>query len=104
MSRVFSRSRNVFQVLSLDVFHDDEKVVVGLFRGHDANDILVVHRGQKPRFLQQITQLTALLVGDLDREFLIDPSIFDEIDRTEPSAAERLEDLILAELLTKKKH
>src|SRR3989304_6064543 len=59
---------------------------------------------QKPRLAQQLVELAVLFVGDLDRELLVDPGVADEVDGAEASASQRLQNLVLAELLAEQEH
>ena len=47
---------------------------------------------------------SALLVRNLERDFLVDPGVFGQIDGAEAAAAERREDAVLADGLTAEEH
>ena len=53
---------------------------------------------------QQLVELTVLLVGNLDGKLLVDPGVANEVHGAEAAAAQRLQNLILAELLAEEKH
>ena len=84
--------------------HHDEEDVLLLLRGEDGDDVRVVQAGEQPRLAQQLAEVEALLVRDLERDFLVDPGVFGEVDRAEAAAADRRQDLVLADDLTAEEH
>ena len=60
--------------------------------------------GEQPRLAQQLAEVEALLVRNLERDLLVDPGVFREVDGAEAAAAERREDLVLAERLAFEQH
>jgi hypothetical protein len=59
--------------------------------------------GEQPRLAQQFTKVEILAMRHLDGDALVDPRILREVNRTETTAPERREDLVLPEVLTLKK-
>ena len=59
----------------------------------------MVDAGEQPRLAQQLAEVEALPVRDLDRDLLVDPGVLREVDGAEAAAAERRDDLVLAERL-----
>ena len=53
--------------------------------------------GEQARLAQQLAEVEVLPVRDLDRDLLVDPGVLREVDGAEAAAAERREDLVLAE-------
>ena len=64
----------------------------------------MVQAGEQPRLAQQLAEVDALLVRNLERDLLVDPGVFGEVDRAEAAAADRREDLVLADDLTAEEH
>ena len=65
----------------------------------------MVERGEQARLAQQLAEVEALLpVGHLERHLLVDPRVFREVDGTEPAAAQRRDDAVLAEHLPAEEH
>ena len=89
----------VLERLPLHVLHDDEEQVVLLLRRGDRHDVGMADAGEQPRLAQQFAEVEALAVRHLDRDLLVDPGVLREIDGTESTAAERRDDLVLAECL-----
>ena len=56
--------------------------------------------GEQARLAQQLAEVEALPVRNLDRDLLVDPGVLREVDGAEAAAAERRDDLVLAEGLT----
>ena len=54
--------------------------------------------------LQQLAEIERLAVGHLERDLLVDPGVFGQEHRAEPAAAERREDLVLADHLVAEEH
>ena len=99
-----SREMTVSSVSPGDVLHDDEEDVVLFFGRENRDDIGMAERGEKPRLMQQIAEVDVLAVRNLDRDFLVDPGVFGEINGAESAAAKRGEDLVLADRLSSEKH
>src|SRR5262245_12151871 len=93
------RGDQVLERLSLHVLHDDEEQVVLLFRRGDRDDVGMADAGKQPRFPQQLAEVEALTMRYLDRDLLVDPGVLREVDGAESTAAERRDDLVLAECL-----
>src|SRR5205814_5960557 len=51
-----------------------------------------------------VAEIEVLFVRDLERDLLVDPGVFREVDRPEASAADRLQDFVLADYLTAEEH
>jgi hypothetical protein len=64
----------------------------------------VIQTGQQARLLQKVAEIHVLPVRDLDRDLLVDPGVFGEVNRTEPATAEWREDLVLSDRLTAEEH
>ena len=69
-----------------DVLHHDEENVVLLLRRRDRDDVRMVECGQQARFPQQFAEVQILAVRDLERDLLVDPGIFGQIDVADSSA------------------
>ncbi len=96
LAGVIERARDVERAVARDdrlerlarhELHDDEEDVLLLLRGQDGDDVRVIEAGEEPRLAQQLAEVDALLVRDLERDFLVDPGIFGEIDRAKAAAA-----------------
>ena len=92
------------QALALDVLHDDEEDAVHALGGDDADDVGVVEGGQQARLLQQVVEVAALAVGDLDRDLLVDPGVLGQEDGAEAAGAQVGEDLVLSDGLSQEEH
>ena len=92
------------QALALDVVHHDEEDALHPLRGQDADDVGVVEGGQEARLLEEVVEVPALAVGDLDGHLLVDPGVLGEVDRPEPAGAQVREDLILPDSLSQQEH
>ena len=90
--------------LARDKLHDDEEDVLLLLGRQNGDDIRVIESGEKPRLAQELAEIDALLVRHFERDFLIDPGVFREIDSPEPAAADRRHNLVLANDLAFEKH
>jgi hypothetical protein len=64
----------------------------------------MIHRREKPRFLQHLGKIEVLLVRHLDGDLLVNPGVFGEEDAAETAAAERRNDSVLADGLTLQEH
>ena len=60
--------------------------------------------GEQPRLAQQLAEVDALLVRDLERDFLVDPGVFREVHGAEAAAADRRQDLVLPDDLPAEEH
>src|SRR5687768_9802810 len=87
----------ILQRLAMDVFHDDEEDVVLLLGGGYRDDVGMTDAGEQPRFTQQVAEVHALAMRYFDRDLFVDPRVLREIHGAEPAAAERRQDLVLAE-------
>ena len=90
--------------LALHVLHDDEEDVVLLLGREHGDDVGMAHRREQPRFLEQLGEVEALLVGNLQRDFLVDPGVFGQVHAAEAAAAERRNDAVLADGLPAEEH
>ena len=64
----------------------------------------MIEAGEQPRLAQQLAEVDALLVRNLERDLLVDPGVFREVDRAEAAAADRRQDLVLADDLAAEEH
>ena len=64
----------------------------------------MAERGEQARLAQQLAEVEVLAVRNLDRDFLVDPRVFREIDAAEPAAAKGREDAVLPDRLSAKEH
>ena len=64
----------------------------------------MVERGEQARLAQQLAEVEVLPVRNLDRDLLVDPGVFREVDGAEAAAAERREDAVLPEGLAAEEH
>ena len=60
--------------------------------------------GEQPRLAQQLAEVQVLAMRNLERDLLVDPGVFGQVDRAEAAAAERRDDAVLADGLAAKKH
>ena len=72
--------------------------------GEHGDDVGMAERRQQARLAQQLAEVEALAVRHLERDLLVDPGVFGEEDRAEAAAAERRQDLVLADDLVAKEH
>ena len=79
---------HLLERLTLHVLHHDEEVVVLLLRREHRHDVRMAHRRQQPRLLQHLAEVEMLLVRNLERDLLVDPGVFGQIDAAETAAAE----------------
>ena len=61
-------------------------------------------RGEQARLAQQLAEVEVLPVRNLERDLLVDPGVLGQVDRAESAAAERREDLVLADRLAAEEH
>ncbi len=113
LAGVVERARQIERALALDdllervaghVLHHDEEHVVLLLGGQDRDDVGMAQAGQQPRLAQQLAEVEVLPMRNLERDLLVDPGVFREVDRAEAAAAERRDDAVLADGLAAKKH
>ena len=91
--------------LARDVLHHDEEDAFLLLRREHRDDVGVIEAAEQPRLVEQLAEVEVLLpMRDLDRDFLVEPRVLGEVDRAEPSAAERREDLVLSNRLPAEEH
>jgi hypothetical protein len=64
----------------------------------------MIEGGQQPRLLQEVVEVPALAVGDLDRDLLVDPLVLGQEDRAEPAGAQVGKDLVLSDRLPQHEH
>ena len=64
----------------------------------------MVERSEQARLSKQIAEVDVLPVGHLDRDLLVDPGVFGEVNGAESAAAERRQDFVLSDGLTTEKH
>ena len=93
-----------FERLARHELHHDEEDVVLLLRRDDRDDVGMIETGEQPRLAQQLAEVDALLVRNLQRDFLVDPGVFREVDRAEAAAADRRQDLVFPDDLTAEEH
>src|SRR5207249_5376451 len=68
------------------------------------DDVGVIEAREQARLAQQLAEVDALFVRDLERDLLVDPRVVREVDRPEAAAADRREDLVFPDDLSAKKH
>src|ERR1041385_4319449 len=95
---------DLLERLPRHVLHHDEEHTVLLLRREDGDDVWMVHRGEKARFLQHLGKIQVLLVRDLECDLLVDPLVFGKEHAAEAAAAERRKDSILPYGLALEKH
>ena len=78
---------DVLERFARHVLHHDEEHIVLLLRGEHGDDVRMVQGGQQPRFFEHLDRVEVLFVRNLERDFLVDPCVFGEIDHTEATAA-----------------
>ena len=113
LTRVVQRDRQIegasvgdcgFERLARDVLHYDEKHAFLFFSSGDANDVRMVERREQPWLSEKLAEIEVLLVRNFDRDTLVDPRVLGEVDGSESSAAEGLENPVFAERLASKHH
>ncbi len=55
--------------------------------------------GEEPGLPQQLAEVEALAMRNLDRDLLVDPGVLREVNGAESAAPERRDDLVLPETL-----
>src|SRR6185503_3787378 len=103
VERAFPRDQRLERFARHELHHDEEDVLL-LLRREDGDDVGVIQGGQQPRLAQQLAEVDALLMRDLERDFLVDPGVFREVNSPEASAAYRRQDLVLADDLSAEEH
>ena len=58
----------------------------------------------RPVVLEQVVEVPALPVGDLDRDLLVDPDVLGEEDGSESAGAQVRQDLVLPDSLSQEEH
>ena len=96
--------RDRLERLARHVLHDDEEHLADPLGGEHGDDVGMAQRRQQPRLVQQLAEVERLAVGDLERDLLVDPGVLGQEDRAEPAAAERRQDLVLADHLVAEEH
>src|SRR5262245_22861343 len=84
--------------------HHDEEDVVLLLRRENGDDVRVTEAGEEARLSQKLAEVHALLMGNLERNLLVDPGVFGEEDRSKSTAADRRENLVLTDDLAPEEH
>ena len=87
-----------------DELHHDEENVLLLLRGQDGDDVGMIEAGEQARLAQQLAEVDALLVGNLQGNLLVDPGVFREVNRSKTATANRRQNLVLSNDLTAEKH
>jgi hypothetical protein len=64
----------------------------------------MVQCGEEARLAQELAEIQILLVRNLEGDLLVDPGVFRQVNRSEASAADRRQTLLLADDLTAEKH
>ena len=103
VERAVARDDRLERLARHELHHDEEDVLL-LLRGQDRDDVGMIEAGEQPRLAQQLAEVDALLVRNLERDFLVDPGVFREVDRAEAAAADRREDLVFPDDLTAEEH
>ena len=70
----------------------------------ELRDVGMAERGEQARFTQQLAEIEVLAMRDLDRDFLVDPGVFREVDGAEATAPQRGDYAVLAHRLAAKEH
>src|SRR5581483_2349638 len=113
LARVIERARELeravarddrFERLARHELHHDEEDVLLLLRGEDRDDVGVIEAGEQTRLAQQLAEVDALLVRHLQRDFLVDPGVFGQVNRAKAAAADRRENLVLPDDLPAEEH
>src|SRR5262249_43783394 len=81
--------QNRIERFARDELHHDEEHVVLLLGRENRDDVRMIQCGKKARLSQQLAEVDTLLVWNLERDFLVDPRVFCEIDGAEATAADR---------------
>src|SRR5436190_13015085 len=92
------------EVLTGNELHHDEENVLLFLGGDDGDDVGMVERGEQSRFAEQFAEIEALLMRNLQRDFLVNPGVFGQVDRAEAAAADCGQNLVFANDLPTKKH
>ena len=93
-----------FERLARHELHHDEEDVLLLLRRENCHDVRMIQGCEKTWFAQQFAEVDTLLVRNLERDLLVDPGIFGEVHGAEASAADRRQNLVLADDLVPKEH
>src|SRR5262249_14197870 len=92
------------EVLARHVLHHDEEDVLLFFSRDDGDDVGMVQRGQQARLAEKLAEIDALLMRHFQRDSLVGPGGFREIDRPEAAAADCREDLVFPYDLIAEEH
>ncbi len=103
VERALARDDGLERLAGHELHHDEEHVLL-LLRGEDRDDVRVIEAGEEPRLAQEFAEIDALLVRNLQRNFLVNPRVFGEVHGAEPAAADRLEDFVLPDDLSAEEH
>src|SRR5204863_1365861 len=101
--RAFARDNRLEGLAGHELHHDEEDVLL-LFGRQNRDDVRVVEGGEQPRLAQQFAEIDALFVRDFERDFLVDPGVFREVNRSKAAAADRREDFVFADDLAAEEH
>ena len=101
--RAFARDHRLERLAGHELHHDEEDVLL-LLRREDRDDVRVVERREQPRLAQQLAEVEVLFVRDLERDLLVDPGVFREVDGAEAAAADRGQNLVFAQDLSAEEH
>ena len=93
-----------FERVAGHVLHHDEEDVVLLLGGEHGDDVRMAEAGEQARLAQQLAEVEVLPVRNLERDLLVDPRVFREIDAAKAAAAEGREDAVLPDGLSAKEH
>ena len=101
--RAFARDHRLERLAGHELHHDEEDVLL-LLRSQDRDNVRMIEAREQPRLTQQLAEVDALLVRDLERDLLVDPGVFREVDRAEAAAADRGQNLVFAQDLSAEEH
>ena len=90
--------------LARHVLHHDEEHIVLFLGGQDGDDVRMVEGGEEARFAQQLAEVHVLAMRNFDRDSLVDPRVFRQIDGAEATAPECRDDAVLSYRLAAEEH
>ena len=64
----------------------------------------MAERREQARLAQQLAEVEVLPVRNLDRDFLVDPRVFRQIDAAKAAASKGREDAVFPDCLSAKEH
>ena len=64
----------------------------------------MAQRGEEPGLAHQLTEVEILPVWNLDRDFLVDPRVFRQINAAETAASQGRENAVFPDRLSAKEH